>query len=300
MRRGAIACTVIAALSALATLGGEQAVGAPAVDTYVTGKVLGRAPGTNLSTVEIAWAYKCLGDKLGDATYEWTLKVIRRSPLPRKTKTLLEGTSKRGSVRTRLGPGTYVPMGDPFRCETERGAGSDAPEVGALFVVPDYCAWTVTGAKGQVELEQGSAVKAARPGSAAAPGNAVTTSRGATAGLEALGGEGTAALAPSSRLEVQGGTCATKGGWALRLAQGSVTVSAAPRAAAGTDRRVTTSNATTSARASARWRVDVAGKTTTVRALAGAVTVSGRKGSPVVVSAGRSTRVVGSAAPSKP
>jgi hypothetical protein len=291
---------IAAFVAALATLGGQQAAGAPAVDTYITGKVVGRVPGTGLSTVEITWAYKCLGDKLGDSTYEWTLKVLRRFPLPQKTKTLLEGTSKNGSVRTRLGPGTYVPLGDPFRCETDRGAGSDVPEVGATFVVPDYCAWMVTAAKGQVELEQGSAVRVARPGSAAAPGNAVATGKGATGRLKAPGGKGTATLASSSRLEVQGGTCATKGGWALRLAQGSISVSAASKAAAGTERRVTTSNASTAARASARWRVAVAGKTTTVRTLAGAVTVSGKQGAPVVVNAGRSTRVVGSAGPTKP
>ena len=42
------------------------------------------------------WAYKCLGDKLGYATYDWTLKVEREAPLPEKTTMIGHGTSKRG------------------------------------------------------------------------------------------------------------------------------------------------------------------------------------------------------------
>ena len=49
-----------------------------------------------------------------------------------------------------LAPGRWQLLGDPFLCETERGAGSTAAEVGQVVTVPDYCAWTVTSARGAV------------------------------------------------------------------------------------------------------------------------------------------------------
>jgi hypothetical protein len=99
----------------------------PLVDYYITGDVGGRAPGKNAALVEVKWDYKCLGDRLGPATYSWTLKLTRRAPAPERTVALASGTSKTGSTRVVVPPGRWQPVADPFRCETQRGAGSTTP-----------------------------------------------------------------------------------------------------------------------------------------------------------------------------
>ena len=83
MKRVAIVLA-LAAVSAVAVLGGSPASGAPdraSVDVYIRGNVIKRVPGKNSALVDISWDYKCFGDKLGDATYEWTRKVLRRQPV---------------------------------------------------------------------------------------------------------------------------------------------------------------------------------------------------------------------------
>ena len=114
-----VVVVALVAVGAVAVLGGSPASGAPdraSVDVYIRGNVIKRVPGKNIALVDISWDYKCFGDKLGDATYEWTLKVLRREPKPVKTMTLGTGTTKRGSTRTQLGPGSYLPTADPFLC----------------------------------------------------------------------------------------------------------------------------------------------------------------------------------------
>ena len=136
-------------------------------------------PGKNQGRVAVRWDFKCLGGKLGEATYEYTLVAVRYEPAPVQKLTLLEdGTTKQGSLTTTLPPGAWQLQADPFLCETERGAGSTEPEVGQTVKVPDFCAWTITKAKGAAELEQGAAVKRARKGSVVAPGAAVVTRGG--------------------------------------------------------------------------------------------------------------------------
>ena len=102
-----------------------------ASDIYIWGTVLGRAKGSDASVVQLRWAYKCLGDKLGYATFEWNLKVERDAPLPKKTTLIAHGTSKRGQMNVTLPPGDYLPFSDPYECTTERGAGYSQPEIGA-------------------------------------------------------------------------------------------------------------------------------------------------------------------------
>src|SRR5262245_10953684 len=102
---------------------------APASDIYIFAKILSRVEGTSNSTVQMSWAYKCLGDKLGSATFDWNLKVERDAPLPKKTTFLAHGTSKRGQMTVTLSPGSYLPFSDPYECVTDRGAGYDNPEI---------------------------------------------------------------------------------------------------------------------------------------------------------------------------
>jgi len=300
LRKSALV-SAAAFLAAAAGLAGGQATGAPgatAVDTYITGKVIGRVAGRNLATVKIAWAYKCLGDKLGDATYEWTLKLIRKQPRPERTTTLGGGTSKSGSKTVQLSAGQYLPVADPFLCETERGAGSDKPEVGASVVVPDYCAWSVTSTRGLVQLEQGAVVRAAKVGSAVAPRDSLVTPKGAVASISSNGGDGTASVSGSSRVGVQAGVCSRGGGWTLSAAQGAI--SAAVKGGRRGAYRVTTPNAMTAGGPGARWKVSVARGVTKVAGLGGTVTVSGKKGPSVILTSGKSTVVAGSAPPAKP
>jgi FecR-like protein len=269
MRRG-IAGVVVAT----AVLAGSVA-GAPASDIYITGKVLGRVQGANSSVVQITWAYKCLGDKLGSATYDWTLKVERSSPQPKKTTTVAKGTSKRGSTTVQLTPGTYLPYSDPYECVTDRGAGYDKPEIGAPFTVPDYCAWSLQSVRGAVQLEQGTAVKAARPGSAVAPGNALVTAKSGSVKSVSLGKDGSLSLGGGSRLEVDRVRCPSKGGWLLRLETGSATVGVPPAASASKRYQVATPDVTSAGTKGARWDVRIAKGKTTVRVFAGKVRAAG-------------------------
>jgi hypothetical protein len=278
------------AFAAVAVLAAAAST-APASDIYIWGKVAGRVAGKDVSRVDMTWAYKCLGDKLGAATYDWTLKVMRNRPLPRKTTTVGDGTSKKGSMIVTLTPGDYLPFSDPYHCETERGAGYDKPEIGAPFTVPDYCAWSVTSTRGAVRLEHGPAVKVAKAGTALVPGDALVTPKSGAASAASIGRDGSVALAARSRLEIDKTRCPKKGGWLLRLARGSVTVGVGAAARTSERYSVKTSNATASGSTKARWRVDFATGKTKVKALSGLVRVAGKKGSPVTLKAGQSTVV---------
>jgi FecR protein len=272
-----------------------------ASDIYIFGKVLGRVPGKNLARVEVSWAYKCLGDKLGDATYEWTLKAVREQPKPAQTTVLGTGTSKSGKLQTRLGPGQYLLTSDPYHCETDRGAGYDKPEVGQEVVVPDYCAWNVAASRGGVQLEQAAAVRIARVGDTVLPGDALVTPRSGTAKIVSKGGEGLVSVGSASRLGVDPARCARVGGWGLQVAKGTATVDVKKGAPKG-PYLVSTPNATSTG-TGAKWLVSVNGgkPRTKVKVLSGSVTVAGKAGSKtVVVRAGLSTVVSGAGAPSGP
>ena len=279
------------------------AAGAFASDTYIFGTAKSRVPGANKGTVAVTWAFKCLGDKLGEATYEYRLVAVRYDPKPVTRVTLLEkGTSKKGALTATLPPGAWQLQGDPFLCETERGAGSTSPEVGQTVQVPNYCAWTVTKAGGAAELEQGAAVKRVRKGSVVVPGAAVATHTAGVA-LATGGKDATATLGASSRLAVDARQCdSATGGWKLSLARGSVAVVAKPGAEARRPHVVATPNASSTA-AAASWAVTTTGKggsaATTVAVRSGTVTVSAA-GKRVVVKAGLRTVVKGKAPPTSP
>jgi hypothetical protein len=289
MRKPAAIAAVLVSLCVLAGV----AAALPTSDIYIWGTVTGRVSGTNDSRIEMTWAYKCLGDKLGYANYEWTLKVRRNRPLPRKVTVLAKGTSKKGSMTVRLAPGDYLPFSDPYFCETERGAGYDKPEIGAPFSVPDYCAWTVSAVRGAVQLEQGAAVKLARQGSKVAPGDALATPKGGSASIASAASDGKAALGGGARLGVGQSRCARAGGWRLAVAAGPVTVSV-PKGARGTGRyETTTPNAGVFGGPGAGWRADYRAKATTVRVLTGSVQVTGRGAKPTRLKAGQSVKVRG-------
>ena len=242
-----------------------------ASDIYIWGTVLGRAKGSDASVVQLRWAYKCLGDKLGYATFDWNLKLERDAPLPKKTTLIARGTSKRGQMNVTLPPGDYLPLSDPYECTTERGAGYSQPEIGAPFTVPDYCAWSVSAVRGAVQLEHGSAVKAAKPGSAAAPGDALVTPKSGSASMSSLGKDGTLTLAGGSRLEVDKSQCRSKGGWLVRLETGSATVAVAKTASGSKRYAYGRTDVTASGGSGARWQVRIAKGKTTVHDLAGTV-----------------------------
>lgn len=280
-----------AALLSVAALAGVAA-SAPLSDIYITGKVLGRVAGKSTSVVSISWAYKCLGEARG-SSYEWTLKVIRNAPLPKKTTTLGSGTSGTGSKTVTLGPGQYLPLASPYRCETGVGAGFDKPEVGGPFTVPDYCAWSVSSARGAVELEQGSAVKAAKPGSQAAPGDAFATPKNGSVSAAAVSGEGTFALAGGSRVAVDAARCPAKGGWLLRLTGGTLTVGVAAKADPRRMYGVATQIATVTGSKGARWRVRLSGGNLTAKALSGSVRVVPKRGAPFKLKVGTPITIKG-------
>lgn len=275
------------------------AAGAVAVDVYIKGEVVGRVPGKNAANVTIRWDFKCLGDKLGAATYEYTLVAVRQKPAPEQKVTIREDTTKKGSTRTVLGPGTWVLIADPFLCETERGAGSTQPEVGAPVVVPDYCSWTVRRATGAVEVQVGAAVKRGRPGAAVPQGGTVATPAGGGATLQTAGADASAALGPGTTLGVERGSCATRGGWRLSLARGTTAVAVKAGPDASRPHELSTPNALTSG-TRASWSVAVASKggspVTTVRVTSGSVRLAGRKGAPVVLAAGQRGTVTGTGA----
>jgi len=291
--------TAILAVAALVA-----ATGALAVDTFIYGAVTGRVPGKNQARIAVRWEFKCLGDKLGEASYELTLVAVKLGSQPAEKITLREDvTSKKGQLTTTFAPGSWQLQADPFLCETERGAGSTAPEVGQTVRVPDYCSWLVTKARGAVELEQGAAVKRAKPGTVVAPGAAVVTRTGAALALASAGKDAAADLGASSRLAVDARQCASAtGGWMLALQQGAVAVAAKPGSEATRPHVVATKNATSTAGA-ATWVVTAATKggapTTTVAVRSGSVIVKAG-GKQVVVKAGFRTTVAGKGAPSKP
>jgi len=264
----------VAAGLAVAVLVAMPAGAVLSSDIYVTGKVLNRVAGKNLSTVRIAWDYKCIGEDGGN--YEWTLKVVRTQPEPERTTTLVSGEGERGSRTVLLTPGRYLPKADPYFCETERGQGYDKPEIGSPFVVPDYCGWTVSSVRGVVQHEQGTTVKAARAGSSVASGDAIVTPRGGQAVLRAVAGDGTATLAGASELRVDGKQCPAKRGWKLVLGNGGLIAAVPKGAAAKASFAIRTQNATVSGGSGARWKVEYAKGKTKVRVIAGVVRIAGK------------------------
>jgi hypothetical protein len=303
--RTVVVVVALVVVGAAAMLGGSPASGAPdraSVDVYIRGNVIKRVPGKNIALVDISWDYKCFGDKLGDSTYEWTLKVLRREPKPVKTTTLGTGTTKRGSTRTQLGPGSYLPTADPFLCETERGAGNDQPEIGAPFTVPDFCSWSVTASRGTVQLEHGAAVKLAKPGTTVRPGDTIVTPRGGSASLDSNGNDGTATVSASSSIGVDAKQCVAKGAWKLKLVRGVGSIAVPGAADPKRSYETGTANATASGRRGAKWKVQFTpGKPMTrVTVTSGSVVVTGNRGPAVTVKAGSFTVVLGVAAPSKP
>jgi hypothetical protein len=288
------------AVTAAVLLGG--ALGASArssVDIYIRGTIVSRVAGENAAIVDVRWDYKCLGDKLGEATYEWTLKAVRLQPKPETSTTLMRGTTKRGSIRVRLRPGFYSLVADPFICQTERGAGSTEPEIGKPLVVPDYCAWSVVRARGVVAVEQRNAVKRLAARDLARAGDVVFTEAGLVE-LTSYEGSSRVQLPARSRLRIDASLCGREGGWRLELEQGSVVLTVAERAARRYE--LVTANATVSAR---RAVLDVAAtrgagpRITVVSARSGTATVTAR-GRSVTVRRGLETRVVGTGAPSRP
>jgi hypothetical protein len=291
---------LIGVVCAAAMLAGGAA-GSTASDIYIFGKVRGRVPGKNLADVEVTWWYKCLGDMLGDATYEWTLKAVRLKPKPVQTTVLATGTSKIGKVGVRLSPGEYLLTADPYRCETAFGQSYDEPEIGETLVVPDYCAWSVVGSRGSVQLEQAATVRIARPGDTVRPGDALVTPPSGSVRIVSTGGEGSVSVGSGSRLGVDSAQCGRVGGWLLRLEKGSVIVEVERGAPKGP--YVVASPNATSTGTGARWLVSVSGSKprTSVKALSGSVRVWGKvTARTVVVRAGQSTTVVGTAGPTKP
>lgn len=268
--RGAL--VVVAALGA-AVVATVPAGAVPTTDIYVTGTVVSRVPGTNASVVRIAWDYKCLGENGG--SYEWTLKLVRTQPEPEQTTTLGTGTTERGSKTIQLPPGRYLPKADPYFCETERGQGHDKPEIGGPFIVPDYCSWVVSSARGTVQLEQRTAVKRAKAGSVVTPGDALVTPPNGKASLASSARDGTAVLAGGSRLVLDPKHCAGTRGWKVRLEKGALTIVVPGSAAKGTYMSATR-NALVTGAPGARWRMEYVNRKTKVRAIAGVVRVGAK------------------------
>ena len=281
------------------------AAAAPLVDVYIRGVVTGRVPGRNAATVDIRWDFKCLGDRLGAATYSWTLKLVRRLPRPEHTRTLLTGTSKTGRTRVQLSPGRYEPVANPFRCETDRGAGSTDPEVGQAFVVPDYCAWTAAAPRGTVRLEQAGAVKPLANGDAVRQGDTVVTAGRSSVVLRSRGGKSSLRLSTGSRITVDRRHCGRRGGWKIIVSSGLVS----GRLAESDVKRpyqIVSGNAITDARR-ASWTVEARARGgapwTRVRVQSGQVTVTvprRRARGTVTLRAGYATVVAGSRSPTRP
>lgn len=291
-------------LVALAAAGAAVVAGsALAVDTFVFGSVAGRVAGTNEADVKVRWALKCLGDKLGAATYEFTLVAVRVQPEPQTTVTIRKDTTKTGSTRIRLPAGSWQIRADPFLCETERGAGSTRPEIGQTVEVPDYCSWVVRRVRGAASVETASAVKRARPGSLAAPGSTLVAPAGGSIDAGTPDRSATAALGGGARVGIDAKQCRTRSGWRLALQAGAITVSATAGPDAARDHDVATPNAVATGRVG-RWSVAIARSggavTTVVRVRKGSVRVKGKSGAAVTVAAGFRTTVAGGAAPSAP
>jgi len=297
--RSAVAfATAAAVLSVVAgSASSPEATAFPArssVDVYIFGKVLERVPGRNRARVEVRWAFKCLGDKLGEATYEWTLVASTLGEDPARKVTLRSGTTKTGSLTTALAPGRWQLRAEPFLCETERGAGSTAPEVGQVVDVANYCAWRLTKARGAVEVEAGSAVRRGRPGMSIAPPAAVATPALGSASLETAARELAVTAGRSTELEVRRGAC-TAAGPSVTLQAGSL--QAVARGAVPSEVRAEHARMT-ALRSS--WSVVSAPGHVTVSVSKGSVAVRGASGGPVVVRAGFRTTVAGRSGPTVP
>jgi uncharacterized repeat protein (TIGR01451 family) len=289
-----IALAALTTIILTLTLAASAASPGGFVDIYIRGYPGKRVPGRNAAFVDIRWDFKCFADRLGPATYSWTLRVVRLLPKPEQTRTLMSGTSKSGSARVRLAPGRYEPRAEPFRCETERGAGSTEPEIGAQFVVPDYCPWTVTGVRGAVTLERAGLVKRAAATDLVRPGDVLVTRRGGGIALRSREGGTTVALARSSRLTVDRAHCARTGGWKLRLARGKVSARLAEENTRAPYEIATPDALARAARA--RWTTEVSGTGrstwTRVRVQEGRVAVRSRAtGRSRTIAAGRKTVV---------
>ncbi|MBA3413424.1 MAG: hypothetical protein H0T09_07005 [Actinobacteria bacterium] len=273
-----------------------------AIDIYMTASVSGRVPGRNAAHVTVRWDFKCLGDRLGPATYSYAIQLVRRLPKPERAIPVATGTSKSGSRRVQLGPGRYDLLADPFKCETERGAGSAEPEAGRPVVVPDYCAWSVASRRGRVGVERGGAALALGRGSIVRPGDLAFTTARARLALRSTEGGSLLRLAGDTRLRIDRRHCGRHGGWRLDAESGSVQSRLAERDRA---RRyeVRSENAVTSA-ARATWTVEArerAGRPwTRVVVQSGRVSVrNARSRKAIVLGAGRSVVVAGSGAPSR-
>ena len=260
--------------------------------------------GKNEARVVVRWEFKCLGDKLGAATYEYTLQAVRYEPKPVRKIVLQEkGTTKKGSLTTTLPAGDWQLQADPFLCETDRGAGSTAAEVGQTVKVPDFCSWIVSKTKGAAELEQGAAVKRVRRGTVVVPGAAVVTRGGAAVSLASGGRDAAADVYAASRLAVDSRECrSSAGGWKLSLGRGGVAVATKPGPEGARPHTVVTPNASSTADV-ATWVVTTGTKsgaaTTTVAVRTGSVAVTAA-GKRVLVRSGLRTRVTGKGAPSLP
>ena len=228
-----VVVVALVVVGAVAVLAGSPASGAPdraSVDVYIRRKVIQRVPGKNVALVDISWDYKCFGDKLGDATYEWTLKVQRRQPKPVTTTDTRDRDDEAWQHAHPARPGSYLPTADPFLCETSAVRVTTSPRSERPFTVPDFCAWSVTASRGTVQLEQGAAVKLAKAGATVRPGDSIVTSRGGSASLDSNGKDGTATVGASSSVGVDAKQCAAKGAWKLRLTRGVASI-AVPGAA---------------------------------------------------------------------
>ena len=309
MRRGvacAVAVSVSASIGALALRAAvaEARPHVPLVDYYITGEIVGRAPGKNAAAVELRWDYKCLGDRLGPATFSWTLKLRRPAPNPDRTVSLGTGTSKSGNRRVVVPPGRWQPVADPFRCETERGAGSTTPEFGREFDVPDYCGWSVAAVKGRATLEQRGAVEALRRGGNVSLGDVISTGRRSSVELSDRANASALSIGPNTHVTVHRRYCPRTGAWKHVVARGTVAAEVRPSAARGRY-ELQSANARTTTAVRAAWTV-TSGRTgrqqwTRVAVRSNRVAVANvRGGRAVVVPAGYTTVVRGSSPPSRP
>ena len=228
-----------------------------------------------MASVRIAWDYKCLGEDGGELRVE----PEARAPEASTREDDRAGNGHDGAGREddeAAARSVSAEGGAVLRARRGAARGYDKPEVGGQFTVPDYCAWTVSSVRGLVQLEQETAVKAAKAGSSVARGDVLTTPRSGKAELRAVAGDGRATLAGSSRLAVDGKHCPAKSGWKLLLCRGHVDRGRA-QGCRGRKRFATaTKNATVSGGPGARWKVEYAKRRTKVRALAGQVRVGGK------------------------
>ena len=272
---------------------------APAVDIYIRADVGERLPGRNAARVEIRWDFKCLGDRLGAGTYEWELKLLRREGSREVVIAITKGDTKRGNRRVVLPPGRYTPVANPFACVTGRGIGSTEPEIGAPFVVPDFCVWSVGRLRGRVTLDRRAAVKPIRPDDVVRAGDTIAVGRDSELRLDGARSESVLAFGTPSRVEVRDVGCPRSAAWTLALLSGTLSVRVTP-AAAGRH-GVVTANSTASATAGS-WVVETkvvrGSPRSTVTVRTGRVTVRSTKGQ-VMARGGERVVVTGAGPPVK-